>query len=164
MINGPVRAASQAESDFLTDQMNKGQNTLETQRNVNKDLDKNAFMTLLITEMKNQNPLEPLENKEMMSQLASFSSLEQMENLNSQFEKFLANSTQSLWAQAAQFMGKEIIAETSYGYLNGKIEKATVSDNELWFEVNGTEVSISQIREIRELAQDSTENTDNNNE
>ena len=160
MINGPSYAA---ESNFLTEQMLTGEETLNTSRNVNKDLDKDAFMMLLITEMKNQNPLEPLENKEMMSQLASFSSLEQMENLNSKFESMVELSSQSLWAQAAQFMGKEVIAETSYGYINGKIEKATVADNTLWFEVNGTEVNLEQIREIRAISQDSSQNTDNNN-
>ncbi|MCK9224236.1 MAG: flagellar biosynthesis protein FlgD [Candidatus Muirbacterium halophilum] len=151
MLNGP---AYTADSNFLTDQMLNGEKTLNTSRNVNKELDKNAFMMLLITEMKNQNPLEPLENKEMMSQLASFSSLEQMENLNKQFESVVELSSQSLWAQAAQFMGKDVIAETNQGFINGKIEKATVADNTLWFEVNGIEVNLEQIREIRANSQD----------
>lgn len=43
---------------------------------------KDAFMDLLVTQMKNQNPLEPAKNEDMLAQLAQFSSLEQMQEVN----------------------------------------------------------------------------------
>ena len=46
-------------------------------------LGKDAFMTLLVTQMQNQDPLNPSTDTEFIGQLAQFSSLEQMENLNS---------------------------------------------------------------------------------
>jgi len=48
------------------------------------------YMKLLITQLQNQNPLEPLNNNEMASQLAQFSQLQQLENMNSSFGQVLA--------------------------------------------------------------------------
>ena len=53
------------------------------------------YMNLLVTELKNQNPLEPLDNKEMASQLAQFSQLQQLETMNSRFAGILATAERS---------------------------------------------------------------------
>ena len=47
-----------------------------------KDLGRNEFLTLLITQLKNQNPLNPLESADFTAQLAQFSSLEQLFGMN----------------------------------------------------------------------------------
>ncbi len=47
------------------------------------------YMKLLITQLQNQNPLEPLNNNEMASQLAQFSQLQQLEQMNSSFADVL---------------------------------------------------------------------------
>ncbi|BCB96467.1 hypothetical protein JZK55_13890 [Dissulfurispira thermophila] len=53
----------------------------------NTDLDKNAFLNLLIAQLKNQDPLNPMKDQEFIAQLATFSSLEQMGNMNKNMEK-----------------------------------------------------------------------------
>jgi len=50
------------------------------------ELDRDAFLQLLVLEMQNQDPLDPVDNSDMIAQLAQFSSLEQMERLNDSFE------------------------------------------------------------------------------
>jgi len=50
------------------------------------DLDKDAFLRLLTTQLSNQDPLNPTEDREFIAQMAQFSSLEQMQNLNDTFK------------------------------------------------------------------------------
>jgi flagellar basal-body rod modification protein FlgD len=69
------------------------------------DLDKDAFLKLLMTQMQQQDPLDPMDNKEMLSQMAQFTSLEQMTNLNQTFAK--SNSIASFMS-ATNMLGKEV--------------------------------------------------------
>jgi len=72
------------------------------------------YMKLLITQLQNQNPLEPLDNNEMASQLAQFSQLQQLESMNESFAKVLATTE---LAYANSLIGKEVsfIPETETG-------------------------------------------------
>jgi flagellar basal-body rod modification protein FlgD len=63
------------------------------------------YMKLLITQLQNQNPLEPLDNNEMASQLAQFSQLQQLESLNSSFASALSTAQHNY---ANSLIGKEI--------------------------------------------------------
>ena len=49
-------------------------------------------MKLLVTQLQNQNPLEPMSNEQMASQLTQFSQLEQLESMNKNFAEILATS------------------------------------------------------------------------
>lgn len=53
-----------------------------TNPTIKNDLDKDAFLRLLTVQLSNQDPLNPMEDREFIAQLAQFSSLEQMQNLN----------------------------------------------------------------------------------
>ena len=63
------------------------------------------YMKVLITQLQNQNPLEPLDNNEMASQLAQFSQLQQLESMNSNFAQILAITNRSY---ANSLIGKEV--------------------------------------------------------
>jgi len=75
-----------------------------------KDLDKDAFLSLLITQLQNQDPLNPTDSAEFTAQLAQFSSLEQLGNVNEnlkQLQNFQASINNS---QAVSLIAKEITA------------------------------------------------------
>lgn len=55
----------------------------------NSDLDKDAFLQLMITQLQYQDPLDPVDDTEYIAQLAQFTSLEQMTNLNTSMTNML---------------------------------------------------------------------------
>lgn len=84
--------------------------TDQTKKTSGGELGKDAFLQLLVTQMKYQDPLEPTDNSQMVSQLAQFSALEEMQNV-------VAAVTGS---QALSLVGKNVIIE---------VGKSTGSDN-----------------------------------
>lgn len=77
----------------------------------NNDLGRDEFLELMIAQMNNQNPLEPSENGEFIAQLAQFSTVEGIENLNGGFEE-LANSYKSSQAvEASTLVGSAVTLE-----------------------------------------------------
>ena len=79
-------------------------------------LGKNDFLTLLIAQLKHQDPLNPADNTEFIAQLAQFSSLEQMTLMNANLEKSLEsniNMTEAVSnAMIINYFGKYVTAET----------------------------------------------------
>ncbi|MBU9720323.1 MULTISPECIES: flagellar hook assembly protein FlgD [Bacillaceae] len=76
-------------------------------RNTN-DLDKDAFLRILIAQLQNQDPLNPMEDKEFIAQMAQFTSLEQMTNMNSNLEKFIQSQQQSQFISHSELIGKKV--------------------------------------------------------
>ena len=66
------------------------------------------YMNLLITQLRNQNPLEPMNNNEMASQLAQFSQLQQLESMNTNFADVLTTAERTY---ANSLIGKEVSFE-----------------------------------------------------
>ncbi len=79
---------------------------------VNNDLDKNAFLKLLITQLENQDPMDPQDNSEFVAEMAQFSSLEQMTNMNESLTKIntlVSNmDTSVLVGQLSGMIGKGV--------------------------------------------------------
>ncbi len=72
------------------------------------NLDKDAFLNLLVTQLKYQDPLEPMDNTQFVAQLSQFSSLEQLYNINSNLQDN-AYVTQSMSnAVVSSLIGKEL--------------------------------------------------------
>lgn len=83
------------------------------------------YMNLLITQLQNQNPLEPLDNNEMAAQLAQFSQLQQLESMNNSFAEVLSATELSY---ANSLLGKEVtfIMENEAGaseIISGEVEQ-----------------------------------------
>lgn len=71
-------------------------------------LGKDDFLKILITQLQNQDPSNPMDDKEFIAQMAQFSSLEQMQNLNSSMTNLISLQTQSNLISYGQFMGQEV--------------------------------------------------------
>ena len=75
-------------------------------------LGKDAFLQLLVTQLKNQNPLDPQDNSEFVAQLAQFSSLEGITTLNTTVSGIAGNYNSSQALQASSLVGRSVIAQT----------------------------------------------------
>lgn len=99
-------------------------NATTAQRTPSSSLGKQDFLNLLITQMKNQDPMDPMKGSEYAAQLAQFSSLEQLTNLNeTTMQGINANVvlTQSINnALSTTFIGKEVRATTDTFHYNGE--------------------------------------------
>lgn len=117
-------------------------------------LGQDAFLKILVTQMKHQDPMEPLKDTEFIGQMAQFTSLEQLTNLNKTMTQFVGNSTNQTLADHANLIGTSV--DWTYE-VDGKIEsgqgivKALSSKNgELTIELleSGNKIPLSAINRI----------------
>lgn len=81
------------------------------------DLGQDAFLQLMITQMKNQDPLAPQSNSEFVAQLAQFSSVQGLEKLNTNFNSFSSNFQSNQALQASSLVGRSVNVETKTSVL-----------------------------------------------
>jgi len=77
------------------------------------------FLKLLVTQMKNQDPTNPMDNQQLTAQMAQFSSLEQLMNINSGLTNLLSASNSTTSAQALSLIGKEVTVQGHNTYVTG---------------------------------------------
>jgi flagellar basal-body rod modification protein FlgD len=94
-----------------------GSKTDKAQQQLNTNF--NDFLTLLTTQLQNQDPTNPMDSSQFTSQLAQMSAVEQQINTNSNLEKVLAAITSSQSGSLVSYIGKQIDAIGSNGVLAG---------------------------------------------
>jgi len=146
-------------------------NTLQNKdRTQSSDNDKNMFLNLMLTQLKHQDPSEPMENTEWLSQLANYSSLEQMTEVNenlgnmTDFLSSLSNdlSTNYSVTQTLSLIGKEVdIAYKDESgadqKVTGRVTEASIFEGSGVIKVNGEYYSIANVQSIREPESTNTE-------
>lgn len=105
--------------------------SVQVQREDGNNLDKNAFFKLLVTQLKYQDPLAPMDNTQFIAQMAQFSSLEQMENMNANMSQFLRIQALS---EGASLIGRtvETIDAATGETITGKVEKVTFEEGNMF--------------------------------
>lgn len=77
------------------------------------------FMTLLVTQMKNQDPLNPLDNAQVTSQLAQLSTVTGINKLNDTLTSYISNSQSSQMLQGASMIGRKVLSTGNTVSLTG---------------------------------------------
>jgi flagellar basal-body rod modification protein FlgD len=110
------------------------------------ELGKDDFLNLLVTQLKYQDPLKPMEDKEFIAQMAQFSSLEQMQNMNTTFTSIKAFS----------MIGKEITATVKnedtgeLQVVEGLVESVRLSNGKSYAVVEGRDILVDDITDVYE--------------
>ncbi|MGG3842370.1 FlgD family protein [Anoxybacillus kestanbolensis] len=129
-------------------------------------LGKDDFLKILITQLQHQDPLNPMEDREFISQMANFSSLEQMVNMSNMMSKFIETQTgtseklvstldalQKLiqqqsapsLAQYSEWIGKTVTWDEKSGVVKAVVQKGT----EVWLELEqGETVLASRVTKV----------------
>jgi len=115
------------------------------------ELDRSAFLNLLMTQLQHQDPLEPVENTDMIAQLAQFSSLEQMTNLNSSFGALSGNIDQLNFISASGLVGRYVHGVDVGGEpVQGRVEGVQLDGSTVFLTVDGRMVSMAGVGQISE--------------
>lgn len=125
---------------------------LETERenlDGNNGLGQDAFFKILITQLQNQDPLNPMEDREFVSQMAEFSSLEKTEKLYSLLEDKLS-SNQVI--DNSNLIGKEITADVEGIEMSGIVESVKSSEDKVLAVLDtGSEIDITNINQVKNV-------------
>jgi flagellar basal-body rod modification protein FlgD len=113
------------------------------------DLDRDAFLQLLVLQMQHQDPLEPVDNGDMLAQLAQFSSLEQMNQLNDSFETLSGNIDQLNFISASSLLGRHVTGVDMAGESrSGTVESVHLDGSIVYLTVDGSLMSMAGIMGI----------------
>lgn len=110
----------------------------------NSSLDKDAFLQLLVAQMKYQDPLEPTENTEYISQLATFSQLEEMQNMT-------AGMTLQ---RASGLVGQEVICKVTNAatggteFVQGPVDYVVYENNKAYVSIDEELYSVDDVYQI----------------
>lgn len=158
----------------ITDDLYYSNYRKPTKQTGNSELGKDAFLQLLITQLQHQDPTNPMDDREFISQMAQFSSLEQMQNMTKAMESLVSSQQQSQMMNYATFIGKEVkwheITEEKDEKGNpvvnegtGVIESLKFVDGSVVFKLaDGKEISPGNISGILSGAGNPSSNGNNN--
>ena len=107
------------------------------------DMDKDAFLQLLVAQMKYQDPMEPTSNTEYIAQYAQFSQVEQMQNMSSSMDL----------QRASQLVGQEVYIKTTTSsgetkYVQGKVDYVVYENNKAFLSINESLYSIDDLDSV----------------
>jgi flagellar basal-body rod modification protein FlgD len=118
-------------------------NASATTGDLTSRLGKQDFLTLLVAQMKNQDPLKPNDDQQFIAQLAQFSTLETMQNLDQRLE---AISGAQMLGEAAGLIGKSVEAALADGSrVSGTVSEVRLVDGSPWLTVGDQTVELSRI-------------------
>ena len=129
----------------------------------NSKIDKNAFLRLLTEQLKNQDPLKPMDNSQMVAQQAQLAQVEAMENMS----KALSNSASMTQASSLidkyvsiknpEFDSSSEISASNPQYIDaGVVTSAQFDSNGATIQINGNSYSLDQVGQVQNPALGST--------
>lgn len=116
----------------------------ESTREVNNQLGKDEFLKILIVQLQNQDPLNPMEDKDFIAQMAQFSTLEQVQNMGKDFQSL----------RAMNLVGKMIYGEIDLENSSqaipvlGRVDSVTFNSGRMYLQVGGYSLSLDDLKMV----------------
>src|SRR5690606_18496979 len=114
------------------------------ERNVSGDLGKEEFLKILITQLQNQDPLSPVEDKEFIAQLAQFSTLEQMQNMTYDFNVMRGMDLigRTVYAEVYDNITGELIP------VAGEVDSVILENGKLYLTIGEIDLTLDDVKMV----------------
>ena len=132
-------------ADVVDGQIDISESSQSKERKVGSQLGKDDFLLLLVTQMKYQDPLEPTDNTEYVTQLAQFSELEYMQNMMDVTQHTSAFTLVGKYAYAESTSSTGISQKEE-----GVVDFVTMKDGDAYVTINGVEFKYDDVVEVRD--------------
>jgi len=144
MINTQMSPAELQELNYKVDGFNA--QIKELNQGSKNSLSEADFMKLLVTQLRNQDPTKPLEDKEFITQMTQLTSLKQLNEMINTMQTF---SKELAFTRTLGLVNKWVLYERSDGsQAQGLVESIRVKQGETFLNVNNEEISLEQVSEI----------------
>ncbi len=105
----------------------------------------NDFLKLITVQLTSQDPLKPMEDTQFISQMSSFTSLEQMKGLSKNFEAF---ATEQRIASSQSYLGREVTVSDGDTEATGLVSKVTLIAGKPELTINGKGYSAADVKSV----------------
>ncbi|KGX93169.1 flagellar basal body rod modification protein FlgD [Pontibacillus halophilus JSM 076056 = DSM 19796] len=125
--------------------------TKSVSSNMASGLDKDEFLNLLLTELKNQDPTSPMDTNKFVDQMATFSQLEQSMNMASSIERLVQSQSYQSVAQYSSMLGNTVQYNERDGEGNttvasGIVQAVSKKEDQIYFELeNGAKIVSEEV-------------------
>jgi flagellar basal-body rod modification protein FlgD len=131
----------------------QGSGNEKSVNNPKSSMGEDAFLKILVAQLKHQDPMEPVKDREFIAQMAQFSSLEQMSNLNKTMKKFVEGEMKHSLLNKSDLISKEVHWNES---VNGQAGSGIVSavlmrEGHLLAEIKGENNSLIPVEAIERV-------------
>ncbi|MGE5515380.1 MAG: FlgD immunoglobulin-like domain containing protein [Bacteroidota bacterium] len=113
-----------------------------------------TFLTMLTTQLKHQDPLSPMDSTQFTNQLVQFAGVEQQINANSNLEKLISATSMNTGAQAVNYIGRAVEADTNQVPLQGSVDTQSntiqLANGKATFKYALSETSTSTLLRIKD--------------
>ena len=131
-------------TNILVDETNK---RIGKSGGAKTELDQDAFFKLLTTQLSHQDPMNPMEDKEFVSQLAQFSSLNYMQNMSREMHNFIRSSESSL---AFNLLGNHVEAVDfiTQQPISGEVSSVFFEGGKTFLRIDDKTVSVDDVNAV----------------
>ena len=110
-------------------------------------LTQNDFLQLLVAQMQNQDPTNPVSSDQFMQEMASFTEVTDLTQLQTLTQSLLTNEVAT---QGLALLGKQVTAQTSSGtQVSGTVTELSMVQGQPMLTINGTQLPVSQVISVQ---------------
>ncbi len=110
-------------------------------------LSQNDFLQLLVAQMQNQDPSNPVSSDQFLQEMASFTEVVDLSQLQTLTQSLLSNEVAT---QGLELLGKQVTAQTSSGQqISGTVSELSMVGGQPMLTVNGTQLPVSQVVSVQ---------------